>query len=192
MDPEHGPENGPGNGPGKEGAGGEPEEASARPKDRIVQTRVPRDLETTLKREARRRRLTVSHLVRNVLEDAFQLVDDVVANVDDLVNDSVELVRRVRSDARRVAGAVRDGADEEPAREATTTAPEPTPESDALAHVWAWNRVVLNRPATCSRCGRRLARGSEAHAGLADDPSRPRAWLCGECIEALAHEGEVR
>ena len=46
-----------------------------RRKDRLIQTRVPRDLESTLKREARRRRLTVSHLIRNVLEDAFQLVD---------------------------------------------------------------------------------------------------------------------
>ncbi|HSJ97823.1 MAG TPA: hypothetical protein VLC53_12160, partial [Myxococcota bacterium] len=75
---------------GRAGPGSDPEEApgAARPKDRVVQTRVPRDLETTLKREARRRRLTVSHLVRNVLEDAFQLVDGVVANVDDLVNDS--------------------------------------------------------------------------------------------------------
>src|SRR5215468_5978143 len=50
-------------------------------KDRLVQTRVPRGLESTLKREARRRRLTVSHLIRNILEDALQLVDDVVANV---------------------------------------------------------------------------------------------------------------
>jgi len=149
-------------------------EAEAPPKDRIVQTRVPRDLETTLKREARRRRLTVSHLVRNVLEDAFQLVDGVVANVDELVNDSVELVRRVGSDARRVAGAVREA----------TRSGEGTPDGD-LSHVWAWNRVVLNRATDCSRCGRAIARGAEAHAGLSDDASRPRAWLCTGCIEAL-------
>src|SRR6516164_5314000 len=85
-------------------------ESEAR-KDRLVQTRVPRQLESTLKREARRRRLTVSHLIRNVLEDAFQLVDDVVANVDEIVTDSVELARRVRHDARRIAGAVREAAD---------------------------------------------------------------------------------
>jgi hypothetical protein len=150
----------------------------APPKDRIVQTRVPRDLETTLKREARRRRLTVSHLVRNVLEDAFQLVDGVVANVDELVNDSVELVRRVGSDARRVAGAVREAS-----RAGEAAADDP------LAHVWAWNRVVLNRAVACSRCGRRLARGTEAHAGLCDDPARPRAWLCDECIGALDESG---
>ena len=49
-------------------------------KDRLIQTRVPRDLEATLRLEARRRRLTVSHLIRSVLEDAFDLVDDVVAD----------------------------------------------------------------------------------------------------------------
>jgi len=147
-----------------------------RPKDRILQTRVPRDLETTLKREARRRRLTVSHLIRNVLEDAFQLVDGVVANVDALVDDSVELVRRVGSDARRVAGAVREAA----------RSAEGAPSEVDLGHVWAWNRVVLNRATDCSRCGRRLARGAEAHAGLSDEPSQPRAWLCGDCIDALA------
>src|SRR5512134_352632 len=111
----------------------------APPKDRIVQTRVPRDLETTLKREARRRRLTVSHLVRNVLEDAFELVDGVVANVDALVDDSVELVRRVGSDARRVADAVREA----------TRPGEPPAGGVELEHVWAWNRVVLNRAADC-------------------------------------------
>jgi hypothetical protein len=163
---------------------------SDRPKDRLVQTRVPRDLESTLKREARRRRLTVSHLVRNVLEDAFELVDGVVANVDALVDDSVELVRRVGSDARRAADAVREAtrgdAPTGPARE-RGPAPDPEPKPD-LDHVWAWNRVVLNRAADCSRCGRRMARGSEAHTGLSDEPGHARAWLCGSCIDALADD----
>lgn len=161
----------------------EEREDEAPPKDRIVQTRVPRDLETTLKREARRRRLTVSHLVRNVLEDAFQLVDGVVANVDELVNDSVQLVRRVGSDARRVAESVRVGTDARGAGDVR----EAPPAAD-LSHVWAWNRVVLNRATACSRCARALARGSEAHAGLSDDPTRPRAWLCTDCIAALGDD----
>ena len=158
----------------------------APPKDRIVQTRVPRDLESVLKREARRRRLTVSHLVRNVLEDAFALVDGVVANVDELVTDSVELVRKVGSDARRVAGAVREVGRE----------PERDRAGQGSAHVWAWNRVVLNRTADCSRCGRTMARGSEAYAGLSDDASQPREWLCGDCLaqleEPTAAEGDAQ
>ena len=166
-----------------------------RRKDRLIQTRVPEDLESTLKREARRRRLTVSHLIRNVLEDTFQLVDDVVANVDEIVTDSVELAKRVGRDARRVADAVRDAVADAPpgagaaaATDAAPTAIEPIgPREDdaSLAHVYAWNRVVLNRAATCARCAIELARGSDGFVGLSDEASGPRVWLCVACGESL-------
>jgi len=156
----------------------------ARRKDRLIQTRVARDLESTLKREARRRRLTVSHLIRNILEDTFQLVDDVVDSVDDIVADSVALARRVGHDARRMAGAVReavsDAADEpEPLGEAPPVA------TDDLSHVYAWNAVIANRAAACARCDAPIASGSAAFVGLSDEPSRARAWLCPACREAL-------
>lgn len=191
-------------------AGGQVEqERERRPpdrrKDRVVQARVPRDLASTLEREARRRRLTVSHLIRNVLEDTFQLVDDVVANVDEIVSDSVELARRVGRDARRVASAVRDAVatdvreeeaedvtgggsvdravpDGTAATEYSQAAAEP---GDPLAHVYAWNQVVANREVVCSRCGSGVARGAEGWVGLSDDPRSPRAWLCPACREAL-------
>jgi len=44
-------------------------------KDRLVQTRVNRRLDNVLREEARRRRMSVSNLVRGVLEDAFGLAD---------------------------------------------------------------------------------------------------------------------
>jgi len=44
-------------------------------KDRLVQTRVDRRLDTAIREEARRRRMSVSNLVRGVLEDAFGLAD---------------------------------------------------------------------------------------------------------------------
>ena len=172
-----------------------------RRKDRLIQTRVPRDLETTLKREAQKRRLSVSHLIRNILEDTFQLVDDVVANVDEIVTESVELARRVGRDARRVADAVReavvepvgdetascatDGAEVDAAPTAAVE-PEPAPGDDApLAHVYAWNRVTLNRPASCARCASPLTRGSDGFVGLSDQANGPRVWLCAACGESL-------
>jgi hypothetical protein len=91
----------------------DPSHRRPRRKDRLIQTRVARDLESTLKREARRRRLTVSHLIRNILEDTFALVDNVVGGVDEIVSDSVELARRVGRDARRMAGAVREAVDDD-------------------------------------------------------------------------------
>jgi hypothetical protein len=76
-------------------------------KDRLIQTRVPQDLESTLKDEARKRRLSVSHLIRNVLEDTFSLVDNVVTEVDRVVTDSVEMVATVKRDAARLAATAR-------------------------------------------------------------------------------------
>jgi hypothetical protein len=170
--------------------------AGSRRKDRLIQARVDDDLASTLEREAQRRRLTVSHLIRNILEDTFQLVDDVVANVDDIVNDSVQLARRVGRDARRVADAVREvvaepvpGDDEESAHaldeaEADAVQDASAPE-DPLESIYAWNAVILHRAAHCSRCAARVERGSEAFVGLSDEPNAPRAWLCAACREAL-------
>lgn len=158
-------------------------------KDRLIQTRVARDLESTLKREAQRRRLTVSHLIRNILEDTFQLVDDVVGGVDEIVNDSVELARRVGRDARRMAGAVREAVVEPDLGEADAVEPEPDRPPDAsddpLAHVVAWNGVIANQAVACTRCGVAIERGGEAFVGLSDDPKQPRTWLCAGCREAL-------
>jgi hypothetical protein len=44
-------------------------------KDRLIQTRVDRRLQKVMIEESRRRRISVSNLVRNVLEDAFGLAD---------------------------------------------------------------------------------------------------------------------
>src|SRR5205085_11858464 len=76
-------------------------------KDRLIQTRVPQNLESTLKDEARKRRLSVSHLIRNVLEDTFNLVDNVVVDFDRVVTDSVEMANTLRRDAQRLAATAR-------------------------------------------------------------------------------------
>jgi hypothetical protein len=155
-------------------------------KDRLVQTRVPEKLETTLKDEARRRRTTVSQMIRNILEDTFSLVDGVVANVDQIVSDSVELAQKVGRDARRFGqmgqGAGRDA--DAPCRDALLDAEE------RLSHVEAWNEVVLNRSVPCSKCGAELPRGRKAYMGLSDDPARRRAWLCAPAVEMLAADSD--
>jgi hypothetical protein len=55
-------------------------------KDRLIQTRVDRRLQKTLIDEARNRRMSVSNLVRNILEDAFGLTDSDAAPVLDDVS----------------------------------------------------------------------------------------------------------
>lgn len=153
-------------------------------KDRLIQTRVPSGLESTLKEEARRRRLSVSHLIRNVLEDTFHLVDNVVLEVDNLVHDSVGLATQIRRDAQKIAANARGiRGSTDPSEAASPPKPEPPP--DPLAHVFAWNPVVLNRAEQCSRCTAAVAKGHEAFVGMSDDATKPRAWLCSDCADRL-------
>jgi hypothetical protein len=77
-------------------------------KDRLIQTRVPERLEHVLKEEAQKRRLTVSHLIRNMLEDTLQLVDTVVSGAGGIVGDSVDLAEHVVRDAGKLASSARD------------------------------------------------------------------------------------
>jgi hypothetical protein len=154
-------------------------------KDRLIQTRVPERLEVTLKEEARRRRTTVSQMIRAVLEDAFELVDGVVANVDQIVSDSVELAQQVTRDGRRAAERIRGE------RSGAAQCGEPLPDAEQrLARVDAWNEVVLNRPVACTKCGVELPQGQRAYAGLASEPGAPPAWLCRRAVEALS--GDAR
>ncbi len=148
-------------------------------KDRVVQTRVPQDLETTLKDAARRQRLTVSHLIRNVLEDTFELVDGVVENVDQIVSDSVQLAKTVQRSAQRIAASSRD--------EQAVPDEADAPKADAkdLSHVYAWNELVLHQSVSCSRCGTEIERGQTGFSGLSDAQHHKRAWLCPDCIEKL-------
>lgn len=149
-------------------------------KDRVIQTRVPHNLEATLKDEARRQRLTVSHLIRNVLEDTFQLVDGVVENVDQIVSDSVRLAKTVQRSAQRITAAVSRDEEAAPGEADALKA-----DAEDLSHVYAWNESVLHQSVICSRCGTEMGRGQKGYSGLSDARNRERAWLCPSCIEAL-------
>ncbi len=182
-------------------------------KDRLIQTRVPESLESALKREATRRRLGVSQLVRNILEDTLHMVGGVVDGVDAIVQDSIALgrevgrgVAKVRRDASgrssETAAADRDDepeptpdadpvsdpqrdapADAESATDAVAAAPAAAP--DDLTDVFAWHPVVLNRAAHCARCGTAMPAGHSGYVAMRDDPSRPRVWSCSDCVARL-------
>lgn len=142
-------------------------------KDRVIQARVPEDLETTLKEAAEKRRMSVSHLIRNVLEDTFTLVDNIVA-------DSSALVEQVSRDAKRVAASVRCE-NEQPAADASPT------REQLLESVDAWQDVIVNRPGNCIECGVELKRGQRAYRGLSPLLAQggTPVWLCSDCLENL-------
>lgn len=142
-------------------------------KDRLIQTRVPADLESTLKEEAERRRLTVSHLIRSILEDTFHLVDDVVSDLDRVVTDSVDLARNVRRNARRLAAP------------ATAARHARRGWDRDLDDIYGWSELVLQQPAECRRCAAPIERGERAFVGAGDKPRRARVWLCRRCMDSL-------
>jgi hypothetical protein len=69
-------------------------------KAKVVQTRVPEVLEDALRKEAKQQRLSVSQLIRNVLEDTFTLVENVVAK-------STDLGKTIKRDALRIAASAK-------------------------------------------------------------------------------------
>lgn len=169
-------------------------------KDRLIQTRVPSKLENALKEEAKKRRLTVSHLIRNMLEDTLDLVDTVATGLDDIARSSAGLAEQVARDAGKIASVARESFSrpyDVPGAEkgrATDTAQSPeaggAPRRDspgatakpALDSVLAWNPVVVNKTTQCASCDRELDRGGNAFLGIQVDPTAPPAWLCGPCM----------
>jgi hypothetical protein len=171
-------------------------------KDRLIQARVPERLESVLKEEAQKRRLSVSHLIRNMLEDTLNLVDTVVAGAEDLVEGSATLAGQVARDASKIASTAREAvrtaaaaapADAapgkpEPPAEAAPPPPQPPPAAANLAaldHVLAWNQVVVHRATRCASCACDLPRGTTAHLGMSQDPTAPPAWLCAACLAKI-------
>jgi hypothetical protein len=131
--------------------------ATGERKDKLIQTRIDEELDQTLREAARRERVSVSQLIRNVLEDTFELVDNVVS-------EATHLGRTVKRDAQRIAASARGAR-----------------RSEAAAAVDAWQDVALARDATCAVCGKRLTAGTKAQVGLMRDPAAPRLFRCPTC-----------
>ncbi|HEX4940616.1 MAG TPA: hypothetical protein VFX11_18225 [Candidatus Kapabacteria bacterium] len=175
----------------RKGRGRKPSTEDER-KDRVIQTRVPKDLESTLKDAAERKRMTVSHLIRNVLEDTFRLVDGIVADssalVENVVRDARKLAATAQGEARPLdKAAEKAGNDSTPPAEESQEAAMAT--ADPLGAVDAWQDVIVNRPSQCASCGVELVRGQRAFRGLVSQTASvgqsPALWLCPACIEKL-------
>ena len=139
--------------------------AKADRKDQLVQTRVPGDLSETLRDAAKKNRVTVSQLIRNVLEDTFDLVDNVVG-------EAVQLGNNVKRDALRIA----DSAKGRGRRNAAV---------DPMEGIDAWQQVLLNKDVVCAQCARVVPRGEQAAFGIGDAPMASRVWLCASCAAKL-------
>jgi hypothetical protein len=136
-------------------------------KEKVLHTRIPESLDDEIKEHASQLGVSVSNLVRNILNNAFGLVEGIV------------------TDSSNIASAARKGATPAPQPQASKpqpTAPTPTPQ------VLGWQEAVLNLNAVCDRCNAILPRGTQAAIALYDVPG-PRAFRCLTCLrEDLDHE----
>ncbi len=155
-------------------------------KERILHTRVSEDLAEDLRRVAGDLRVPVSNLVRNVLEEAFSVVETVTDNVGELIEevmDEAEAVReRIRGRQRRKRRGERHPAEAEAAARPAPT-PESAPPRGAADDVIGWQALVLARPQPCERCEVLLGRGDPAYASVTSR-GVGEVWRCEGCLRA--------
>ena len=149
-------------------------------KERVLHTRVSDALADDIRRMAKDLRVPASNLVRNVLEEAFSMVEAVSENVGDLIEVVVEGADRARERIRR--------RHRRPLRRQGPPRPEAAtpPERGEFSDVIGWQSLILNRPERCADCGERLERGQEAYVGLpaAAAAGAPPTALCEDCMDA--------
>lgn len=131
-------------------------------KDRVLQARIPEQLDDELRGRAEQLGLSVSTIVRNVLLNTFELVEGVV------------------TDSSQIARALSARHDSPPASQTALSTP-PADGADSVASVIGWQEVVLNKNGVCEQCNAILPLGENAAIGL---PAGPRAiLLCKPCLQ---------
>jgi hypothetical protein len=142
-------------------------------KERVLHTRISDDLAEDIRRVAEDLRVPVSNLVRNVLEEAFSVVETVTDNVGDLIEDVVDEAERARARMRQ--------------RRARSEPPETqeaaAPTRSEFAEVLGWQPLILNRHQICADCEEPLERGERAYLGVFAAGPSPH-FLCPDCADA--------
>lgn len=139
-------------------------------KEKVIHTRVSEGLEEEIRERAARLGVSVSNLVRNVLQNTFGLVEDVVA-------DAASISRSARGESVRSSSRATAGVD-------TASAPASAPQP---GKVLGWQEAVLSLNALCDACNAILPRGSRAAIAVVEGQgSRP--IRCLPCMEEVTRE----
>jgi hypothetical protein len=135
-------------------------------KDRVLQARIPEQLDEEIRDRAEHLGLSVSTVVRNVLLHTFDLVEGVVS-------DSAQIARALQG------------------RE-TATPMQNTPgsadivEPEGVSTVVGWQEATLNKNGICEECNAILPRGARAAIGV---PAPAHAvLLCLDCLATLSSQ----
>jgi hypothetical protein len=161
-------------------------------KERVLHTRISEQLAEDIRDMAEELRIPVSNLVRNVLEEAFAVVEQVSDNVGDLVEEVIEEAERARERLmRRSAHRRRHRSAESPIDEseppvdaAELRGERSEQEAPSFPDVVGWQPLVLNRRRSCDGCGEALGAGEQAWVGVGEAGLLPHT-LCADCLDAL-------
>lgn len=174
------PENGDRRGRRKKRKGGK--------KERVIHMRVDANLDDELRDRASSLGLSVSKLVRNVLQHTFGLVEDVIV-------DGANVGRAARGEPDVPRPAARPGGPfappVPPVPPVPPAQPAPQPQQPAVAlsldplRIIGWQPLVLNMNTICARCNGVLTKGTQAALAVRDTPG-PRAFVCVESLADLA------
>ena len=127
-------------------------------KDRVLQARIPEQLDEELRDRAEDLGLSVSTIVRNVLLQTFNLVEGVVS-------DSAQIARVIQG-------------------KSPSTITQQTESVATEADIVGWQETILNRNGVCEQCNSILAKGDKAAIGM---PVQVRpVLLCPSCLADLS------
>ncbi len=147
-------------------------------KQKVIHTRVSEPLDRALREKAEVLGVSVSTMVRNLLTNTVDLVEEIVV-------DSA----RVADSAR---GAVRPGPasaawpplhPQEPVGQAAPQPVAPTGPTPAPT-IMGWHTFRLARNALCSQCNDILPKGTRAAVSVLDGPG-PRVIICRKCRDRV-------
>ncbi len=130
-------------------------------KDHILQARIPKDLDDELRDRAEELGLSVSTIVRNVLLNTFDLVENVVS-------DSAQLAKAIKSNGAQPAALTAESAQ-------TNTGHD--------GSIIGWQEATLNCNGVCDHCNTIMKKGELGAIGM---PVQVRpVFLCLNCIGKL-------
>jgi hypothetical protein len=124
-------------------------------------------------------------LIRNLLEDSFALVGNVVDNVDAIAQDAIGLGKQAGADAQRLARRASNAVGRENGEASEEDDDGEKADAPDLSHVLAWQSVVFNSDQNCCACTKALPRGTEGFLGITASPGSVE-WLCANCRNGLA------
>lgn len=137
-----------------------------RRKDRILNTRITDELDEQLRQAAEEMDVSVSQLVRRILQRTVDMVGNLSGNVEYLVNEVVEDVANI-ADVGKPGPAARD-----------------LRNSPLLRSVIGWQPVKAQRRQRCALSGAQIEAGDDAWVSVRSDGSEP--FLIGKsAFEAI-------